>query len=121
MPAGTRIASEVEWNGSTTPGLYGFLSREPLAGEMMFDEMRVSAGAWGPLELGIMIAAYRAVLQEICDTGCLADLSNSPLSALEIRRLAARQVVVLASTGVRNHEELVARALSRLVEAEAAT
>lgn len=79
----------------------------------MSDEVRY-AGAWGPQELEAMIGAYRDILQEICETGCLAELSNSPISAREIRILAAKQVVVAAAFGVRTREELIALALSSI-------
>lgn len=81
----------------------------------MSDGIRAPTGAWGPQEIETMIGAYRAVLQEICETGYLAALSHAPISAREIRRLAARQVIVAAAIGVRTHQELVEQALARLL------
>lgn len=86
----------------------------------MAEGMRTSAGAWGPRELETMVGAYRAILQEICETGCLAGLSTGPISALDIRRLAAKQVIVAAAIGLRTQQELVSQALARMTGARPA-
>jgi hypothetical protein len=81
--------------------------------------LRPTPGVYGPTEIETMISAYRTILQEICDNGFLADISNSALPARELRRLAAKQVVVVAATGIRDRQEMVARALARIASTSA--
>jgi hypothetical protein len=71
-------------------------------------------GVYGPREIETLVDAYRSVLQEICDRGALSNLSHSSLSAREIRRLAAREVIVAASIGMRSINDLVARSVARI-------
>lgn len=81
----------------------------------MPDGLRSSSGVYGPRELQVIVGAYRAILQEISESGALAEMCRSALSAREIRRLAAKHVLVVSAIGISDPQELAARALARLV------
>ena len=86
----------------------------------MPDDARSSAGVYGPRELQVIVGAYRAILQEISETGALVEMCRSALSAREIRRLAAKQVFVVSAVGIADSQELAAEALARLLAARPA-
>ena len=71
-------------------------------------------GVYGPRELEALIEAYRAILAEICEGGFLAGMSTSSLPALAIRRLAARELIGAAASGIVSPQDLAARAIGRL-------
>ena len=79
----------------------------------MSDAVRAQPGVYGPGELRDIVAAYRAILQEISEHGALAALARSGTSALEIRRLAAKHVMAESLLGVESGDELIARVLAR--------